>query len=113
MSESLKANSKAEFFQVQAEFCKSLSDPKRLRIIHELRDGEKSVSELAEKLGIKQPNTSQHLALLRKVGVITPRRERSTVYYRLENPKIAKACDMVREVIAEQVRRNQILTGMV
>ena len=111
MSEPLKDNSKAEFFQFQAEFCKSLSDPKRLRIIHELREGEKSVNELADKLGIKQSNTSQHLALLRKVGVITPRREGSTVFYRLENPKIAEACDLVRQVIAEQVRKNQILTG--
>lgn len=112
MSEMSSADSKLEVFQLQAEFCKSLSDPKRLRIIHELRNGEKSVTELAESLGTKQSNTSQHLALLRKMGIIVPRREQSTVYYSLVNPKIAEACDLVREVIVDQVRRNQSLAGL-
>jgi len=102
----------SDVFQFQAEFCKSLSDPKRLRIIHELRQGEKSVGELAENLGIKQSNTSQHLAVLRKAGVVIPRRENSTVYYRLVNPKIAEACDLVREVIVTQFRRNQELSDL-
>ncbi len=106
-------DSTSDVFQFQAEFCKSLSDPKRLRIIHELRQGEKSVGELAESLGIKQSNTSQHLAVLRKAGVVVPRRENSTVYYRLVNPRIAEACDIVREVIAAQFRRNRELSGLV
>jgi ArsR family transcriptional regulator len=109
----LSSDGKVRVFHFQAEFCKSLSDPKRLRIIHELRDGEKSVGELAQSLGLKQSNASQHLAVLRKTGIITPRREQSTVYYRLVNPKIAEACDLVREVIAEQVRSSQSLTGPV
>jgi ArsR family transcriptional regulator len=112
----MKANSadhsNIEVFQLQAEICKSLSEPKRLRIIHELLDGEKSVGELAERLGLKQSNTSQHLAVLRKQGIIVPRREHSTVYYSLINPKIAEACNLVREVIVEQLRRRQSLTGI-
>ena len=112
MSERVNEDNKADVFQFQAEFCKSLSDAKRLRIIHELRNGEKSVSELSNSLGIKQSNTSQHLALLRKAGIITPRREHSTIYYQLENPKIAEACDLVREVIAQQIRKNQGLASL-
>ncbi len=98
-----------EVFQLQAEFCKSLADAKRLMIIHELRDGEKSVNELAEKLGLKQSNTSQHLAILRKAGIITPRREGNAIYYELANPRIGEACDLVQGFIAEQLKGNQAL----
>jgi len=103
---------KAELFNLQAEFCKSLADPKRLMIIHELRDGEKSVGELAEKLGLKQSNTSQHLAILRKAGVIVPHREGNTILYSLANPMIGQACDIVRNFIAEQLRGKQTLAGV-
>lgn len=104
---------RAEVFQLQAEFCKSLADPKRLMIIHELRDGEKSVGELAERLGLKQSNTSQHLAILRKAGAIVPRREGSTILYSLASPMIAQACDIVRDLIAEQLRSKQSLAGVI
>ena len=103
----------SKIFQLQAELCKSLADPKRLMIIQELKDGAKSVGELAELLGLKQSNTSQHLAVLRKAGVVTPDRQGNAVYYSLVTPKIAAACGMVREVIGEQLQRNQSLTGVI
>ena len=101
-----------EVFNLQAELCKSLSDPKRLRIIHELREGEKSVNELAEVLGLEQSNASQHLAVLRRTGIIVPRREGNTVYYSLVSAKIAEACDLVRGVIIDQVRKNNSLASL-
>jgi len=100
---------RTELFCLQAELCKSLADPKRLMIIHELREGERSVGELAESLGLKQSNTSQHLAVMRKAGIVKSRRDGSTAYYSLVNPKIADACDLVRGVIADQIQRNQTL----
>ena len=103
----------SKIFQLQAELCKSLADPKRLMIIQELKDGAKSVGELAELLGLKQSNTSQHLTVLRKAGVVTPDRQGNAVYYSLVTPKIAAACGMVREVIDEQLQRNQSLTGVI
>ena len=60
--------------------------------------------ELSNIIGLKQSNTSQHLAVLRKTGIIVPRREGSTVYYHLAHHKVAEACDIVREVIAEQIQ---------
>jgi DNA-binding transcriptional ArsR family regulator len=98
-----------EIFRRQAELCKSLADPKRLMIIHHLRDGPKSVSELAEIAGLKQSNASQHIGVLRRAGVIKPQRDGNTVYYSLVTPKIAAACDMVRQVIAEEIQRNGAL----
>jgi ArsR family transcriptional regulator len=109
----MSAGERVEIFYLQAELCKCLADPKRLMIIHELREGERSVGELAEVLGLKQSNASQHLAVMRRAGIITPRREGSTVYYSLINPKIAEACDLVRGVIADYLQRNQTLAGVV
>ena len=102
-----------EIFHLQAEFCKSLADPKRLMIIHELRNGAKSVAELADILGLKQSNTSQHLAVLRKAGVVVSQRQVNAMYYSLTNPNIITACDMVREVIAGQLERSQTLMEVI
>jgi DNA-binding transcriptional ArsR family regulator len=102
-----------EVLMLQAELCKSLSDAKRLRIIQELRGGEKAVSELAAILGLKQSNTSQHLAVLRRIGVITPRKEGNAVYYHLADAKIAEACDLVHGVIADQLRRSERLANLI
>jgi DNA-binding transcriptional ArsR family regulator len=101
-----------EILKLQAELCKSLSDPKRLHIIKELRENERTVGELTNILGIKQSNTSQHLAILRKIGVVSPRKEGNTVYYKLADVKIAEACDLVREVIAQQLQNSQRLSSL-
>lgn len=98
-----------EVFRLQAELCKSLADPKRLMIIHNLRDGPKSVGELAEILGLKQSNTSQHLSVLRKVGVVSSERHGNTVHYNLAIPGVATACDMVRDAVAERLEREHTL----
>jgi DNA-binding transcriptional ArsR family regulator len=101
-----------EVLNLQAELCKSLSDPKRLHIIKALRGSERTVGELTGILGIKQSNASQHLAVLRRIGVITPRKEGNTVYYKLAHPKIAEACDLVHEVIAEQLKNGQRISSL-
>jgi ArsR family transcriptional regulator len=101
-----------EVLNLQASLCKSLSDPKRLHVIQALRGGEKTVGELTAILGIKQSNASQHLAVMRKIGVITPRKEGNTVYYRLAHPKIAEACDLVHEVIAEQLKNGRLISSL-
>jgi ArsR family transcriptional regulator len=52
---------------------------------------------------------SHHLAVLRDRSVVVTRREGATVYYRLANPKIAMACDLVREVLEAQLTETSIL----
>ena len=94
-----------EVFRLQAELCKSLADPKRLMIIHHLRDGPRSVGELAEMIGSKQSNTSQHLGVLRKAGVVKAERQGNIVHYSLAIPGIATACDIVREAVGEILQR--------
>jgi ArsR family transcriptional regulator, virulence genes transcriptional regulator len=105
----MQEDSQVEIFRLQAELCKALSDPKRLRIIRELRYAERTVTELMDILGLKQSNTSQHLGVLRRIGVISSRREGNTIFYRLANPRIAEACDLVHQVIAEHLQNSQSL----
>ena len=101
--------SKKQLFEHQAGICKTLADAKRLMILHELRDSEKSVGQLVSGLDLPQANVSQHLAILRERGIVTTRREGTTIYYRLANPKIGQACDLVQEVLADQLVMNQAL----
>ncbi len=92
-----------EVFELQAEICKTLANPKRLEIIATLKDGELSVGELVEKLGITKANVSQHLAILRQRKVVTSRRAGVNIYYRINNPKIIEACALMKSVLMEQL----------
>jgi len=98
-------------FEIQAEICKTLAQPKRLMLVHELRTGEKSVGQLSSILGISQPNVSQHLSILRKRGIATTRREGATVYYRLSSPRIGEACDLVHNFLTEQLENSRELAN--
>jgi DNA-binding transcriptional ArsR family regulator len=64
-----------------AELLKSLANRHRLLIVCQLIEGERSVGELAEFLGIRDSTVSQHLALLRKDGLVVTRREGQTIFY--------------------------------
>jgi ArsR family transcriptional regulator len=92
-----------QLYELHASICQTLANPKRLEIIDLLRDGEKSVTELVEAMEISQANLSQHLTVMRQKGIVTPRREGVNVYYRLSNPKIIKACDLMRQVLLEHL----------
>jgi ArsR family transcriptional regulator len=90
-------------FQLHAELCKTLANPIRLEILSMLRDGKKSVNEIAALTGVRQATVSQHLAVLRQKGVVSTKREGINVYYNVANPKITKACDIIREVLFEYI----------
>ncbi|MBI5880228.1 MAG: winged helix-turn-helix transcriptional regulator [Chloroflexi bacterium] len=89
-------------FQRHAELCQTLASPVRLEILSLLRFGERRVNELAEQTGLKQANISQHLMVLRHKRIVIARRDGTSVYYGIANPKIVQACDLIREVLAEQ-----------
>ena len=94
---------KKSLFELQADICKTLASPKRLEIINCLKDGEKTVSELVEMLGVPKANVSQHLAVMRHKGVLMARRDGVNIYYSLVNQKVVQACALMREVLTEQV----------
>ena len=98
-----------ELFKLKAELCKTFADPKRLIIMNELRDGEKTVGNLSQMLGAPQAVVSRHLAVLRNRGVVQPRREGKNIYYSLTDPKIGEACDLVHQVLLNQMEKNKEL----
>ncbi len=98
-----------ELFKLQSEVCKTLANPKRLEIIYALKDGERPAGELVRRLGISKANVSQHLGVLKACGVVRSRREGVNIYYSIANPKIIKACMLMREVLIEQLKEKQSL----
>lgn len=89
-------------FDIQARLCSSMASPIRLAILHNLRGGPKCISELAEILKQSQSTISRHLAVLRSVGVVLADHQRQSVYYRVANPKLLGACDLMREALEEK-----------
>jgi DNA-binding transcriptional ArsR family regulator len=78
-------------YERRARICQVLADPTRLRLIDALRDGERSVGQLAEALGATYPNISQHLNVMRDTGLVTSGRDGTTIYHRLAYPQILQA----------------------
>jgi DNA-binding transcriptional ArsR family regulator len=91
-------------YNMQATISKTLANPIRLAIVHILKDGEKSVNELTDIIGISQSNLSQHLALMRQIGIVTTRKQGTSIFYSVTNPKINEACDTVRELVADLLK---------
>jgi len=77
---------------------RALADPKRLCVLESLAGGELSVSDLSVRVGCQVPNMSQHLAVLRAAGLVTTRREGSTVYYRLADPQVLEAYRLIQTI---------------
>ncbi len=100
-------------FDLQAQLCQTMSNAARLRIVHLLRQGPRSVGEIAVATGYAQPKVSQHLALLRSRGIVSSRRQGSETIYQIASPKIVRVCDLMREVLAEQAaERSQLITAL-
>ncbi len=89
-------------YEMQAEICKTLTNPKRIEILNTLKSEEKTVTELVNALGVSKANVSQHLAVMRHKGILATRREGVNIYYRVANPKVIEACALMKEVLFEQ-----------
>ena len=77
--------------QRSAAVARALGDPKRLCVLESLAGGELSVGELAARVVCQVPNMSQHLSVLRSAGLVSARRDGSTVYYRLADERVLEA----------------------
>jgi DNA-binding transcriptional ArsR family regulator len=75
---------------------RALADPKRLCVLESLAAGELSVSDLSLRVGCQVPNMSQHLAVLRSAGLVTSRREGSSIYYRLADTRVLEAYRLLK-----------------
>ena len=89
---------------MQSDVCKTLASPKRIEILNALKEGEKTVSELVEILGVPKANVSQHLAVMRHKGILKFRREGINMYYSVSNRKVIEACLLMKDVLMEQMK---------
>ena len=99
-------------FEMQAEICKTLTNPKRIEILNALKTDERTVTDLVNILGASKANVSQHLAVMRHKGILTTRREGVNIFYRVANPKVIEACALMKEVLFEQhAARKKAVSG--
>ncbi len=87
------------FYEIKARIISVLANPRRLHILDLLADRERTVTELAEELDMPQTTTSQHLAVLRKAGVVETRKEGNFVYYHLADRRVAEACAVMTRAV--------------
>jgi len=88
-----------------SEFLKALAHESRLVILCILARGEKSVSELEEELGLRQPTVSQQLARLRADGLVATRREGKVIYYSLASDEARTIIGAIYDVFCRKPRR--------
>lgn len=96
---------KDELFDAFASVAKVLGSGRRAEIVDVLAQGERGVDEIAEEIGQSVANTSQHLQLLLRTGLVHTRREGTRIYYRVSGPAVIRLWSAVREVASEHVAR--------
>jgi len=104
-------NHSDEVFELQARICKAFAHPRRLQILDQLGSGEKGISDLQLSLGISKTGMSQHIAILKSVGVITTRRNGKKIYCSLAMPEVKQACQLIRKVLRAQIAASHRLVA--
>lgn len=89
----------APVHQAKAEFFRILGHPARVRILELLSEGERSVGDLQNELGLDSSGTSQHLGVLRRHGILDTRREGTSIYYRIRDPRILQLLTVARQIL--------------
>ena len=95
--------------EAKATLFRVLGHPARVRVLELLRDGERTVSALQAELGLDSGGTSQHLAALRRIGLVTGRREGTSVFYSVEDPRVFDLLATGRELITRRLADQQSL----
>lgn len=85
--------------QLKAEFFKTLGHPVRIRVLELLSQREHAVAEMLPLVGVEAANLSQHLALLRRTGLVVTRKEGSSVFYSLTSPDVAELLRVARRIL--------------
>jgi len=89
-SRALEAALRQPIPEAKAELFRALAHPARIRVLEVLSEGEHSVGEMQPSVGIESSHLSQQLAVLRRAGLVTTRKEGSTVFYSLRAPELAE-----------------------
>ena len=90
-----------EYFQTVAFLARSLSDENRLRILHHISGGKKSVSSIVEELNLSQPLVSHHLRELKRSLLVNIERNGPFIYYELSDPRILDVVQALNTVATD------------
>ena len=101
--------SQPPIYGLKAGLFKVLGHPARVRILELLRDGERNVGELQVALDLDPSGTSQHLSALRKGGLVETRRDGTSVYYRIRDPRALQLLAVAAEVLSAGLAETQAL----
>ena len=93
----------AEIDRIQVDLIRALAGTHRIRIVHLLRPGPLEVRELARELDLPQATVSANLAAMRAAGLVEATRDGRAVRYRIADPEILDACDLMRNVIVRRL----------
>jgi DNA-binding transcriptional ArsR family regulator len=94
---------------MHATLCQGIADPTRIAILYELGEEEQHVNQLVEALGLPQATISRHLKILRERSLVTTQRDGSYIYYRLADPRVLEALDIMRAIMADTLAHQHIL----
>jgi len=98
----------SQIFNLQSDLLKAIANPKRLEIIHLLRDQEFPVKEIQDMLDLPQANLSQHLQVLRDVKVVKTKRVGKQILYSLSHSSFIKVSDLIRDVLIKQYKNSPL-----
>lgn len=96
-----------KIYSLRAEIFKALSHPIRLKIVECVSKEEKSVGEIVKCVNAEASNVSRHLALLKKAGILSDRKEGLNIYYRLETPCVMDFFSCVNKVVKTRLELNR------
>lgn len=96
-----------KIFELHADVCKALGHSLRIEVIDLLQDKELCFSDILEVTGGLKSNLSQHLSVMTKKGILEMRKDGQNNYYSLGSEKVAQACRLMREVLIENLKRQQ------
>jgi rhodanese-related sulfurtransferase/DNA-binding transcriptional ArsR family regulator len=102
---------KTALFDALASVARALGSGRRAEIVDVLVQGERSVEELAGEIGQSVANTSQHLGVLARAGLVRTRRDGTRVFYRLASDRVGELWGAVREVAAGHMAEVSVLAG--
>jgi len=97
--------------RIKAEFFRTLGHPVRVRILELLRDGEMKVGDLQAELDIDSSGASQHLSAMRRQGILEARRQGTSVYYSVRDPRIFQLMEAARQVIGSHLEEANAMLG--
>jgi len=98
-------------FEAVADYFGLLAEPTRLAILHTICTDEKTVTAIVEATGATQTNVSRHLGLLHAAGVVSRRRDGSSVHYRVADPVFVEICRSACVRIAARIDAQSPLAG--